>query len=142
VLIRIRAFGINRSELFTRQSHSPGVRFPPVLGIECVGEVVDGGDTDLAPGQRVAALMGGILGGCWVLDRFEPTRGFPRGVRLTMYSGGSGDLTAEELDGYCDAVEAGRASVPIDRVFPFEQLVQAHAHLDNLARGKIVVEVA
>ncbi len=28
VLIRVRAFGLNRSELFTRQSHSPTVTFP------------------------------------------------------------------------------------------------------------------
>jgi NADPH2:quinone reductase len=58
VRIRVRAFGLNRSELFTRQGHSPGVRFPRVLGIECVGEVDDAGGTDLLPGQTVAALMG------------------------------------------------------------------------------------
>ncbi len=56
--IRVRAFGLNRSELFTRQGHSPGVQFPRVLGIECVGEVDDAGGTDLIRGQKVAALMG------------------------------------------------------------------------------------
>ncbi|WP_307802047.1 zinc-binding dehydrogenase [Actinomadura violacea] len=55
-LVRVRAFGLNRSEMFTRQGHSPGVRFPRVLGIECVGEVAEGGV--LAPGTRVAAVMG------------------------------------------------------------------------------------
>jgi NADPH:quinone reductase-like Zn-dependent oxidoreductase len=39
VLIRVKAFGLNRSELFTRQGHSPGVKFPRVLGIEAVGLV-------------------------------------------------------------------------------------------------------
>ena len=34
VLIKISAFGLNRSELFTRQGLSPGVSFPRVLGIE------------------------------------------------------------------------------------------------------------
>ena len=58
VRIRVRAFGLNRSELFTRQGHSPRVRFPRVLGIECVGEVDDAGGTDLIRGQKVAALMG------------------------------------------------------------------------------------
>jgi NADPH2:quinone reductase len=58
VRIRVRAFGLNRSELFTRQGHSPGVAFPRVLGIECAGTVDDGGGTDLQPGQIVAALMG------------------------------------------------------------------------------------
>jgi NADPH:quinone reductase-like Zn-dependent oxidoreductase len=33
-LIRIKAFGLNRSELFTRQGLSPGVIFPRILGIE------------------------------------------------------------------------------------------------------------
>src|SRR5207249_3686862 len=60
VRIRVRAFGLNRSELFTRQGHSPDVRFPRVLGIECVGEVHDAGGTDLNVGQRVAAVMGGM----------------------------------------------------------------------------------
>lgn len=58
VRIRVRAFGLNRSELFTRQGHSPAVKFPRVLGIECVGEVDDAGGTDLVAGQTVAALMG------------------------------------------------------------------------------------
>jgi NADPH2:quinone reductase len=58
VLIRVRAFGLNRSEMFTRQGHSPSVRFPRVLGIECVGTVEAAPETDLAPGQKVAALMG------------------------------------------------------------------------------------
>ena len=41
VLIRVKAFGLNRSELFTRQGHSPEVKFPRVLGIEAVGMVED-----------------------------------------------------------------------------------------------------
>ena len=44
VLIDIKAFGLNRSELYTRQGHSgDAVTLPRVLGIECVGVVVDGG---------------------------------------------------------------------------------------------------
>lgn len=58
IRIRIRAFGLNRSELYTRKGHSPSVLFPRVLGIECVGVVEDAGGTDLAVGQTVAALMG------------------------------------------------------------------------------------
>jgi NADPH:quinone reductase-like Zn-dependent oxidoreductase len=46
VLIRVKAFGLNRSELFTRQGHSPDVKFPRVLGIEAVGvvEAAPGGE--------------------------------------------------------------------------------------------------
>ena len=60
VLIRNRAFGINRSEWFTRIGQSPSVTFPRVLGIECVGEVVADPGTNLPLGQRVAAMMGGM----------------------------------------------------------------------------------
>ena len=60
VLIRIRAFGLNRSEWFTRIGDSPSVKFPRVLGIECVGEVVDAGGLKLNPGDTVAAIMGGM----------------------------------------------------------------------------------
>jgi NADPH:quinone reductase-like Zn-dependent oxidoreductase len=59
-LIRIRAFGLNRSEWFTRNGDSPTVRFPRVLGIECVGEIVDSGGLNLAPRTTVAAIMGGM----------------------------------------------------------------------------------
>lgn len=61
ILIKIKAFGINRSELYTRQGHSgDAVTLPRVLGIECVGEVLDTGGTDLKFGQKVAAAMGNM----------------------------------------------------------------------------------
>ena len=61
VLVRVRAFGLNRSELITRVGGSgDAVRFPRVLGIECVGEVVDAPGSDLQSGQRILAAMGGI----------------------------------------------------------------------------------
>jgi NADPH:quinone reductase-like Zn-dependent oxidoreductase len=60
VLIRVRAFGLNRSELFTRQGHSPNVQFPRILGIEAVGEVVEASGGGLAPGDKVATAMGGM----------------------------------------------------------------------------------
>lgn len=60
VLLRVRAFGLNRSELMTRKGLSPGVQFPRVLGIECVGEVVQDPSGKYQPGQQMAALMGGL----------------------------------------------------------------------------------
>jgi NADPH:quinone reductase-like Zn-dependent oxidoreductase len=61
VLVRVRAFGLNRSELVTRRGGSgDAVRFPRVLGIECVGEVVEAPGADLRRGQRVVAAMGGM----------------------------------------------------------------------------------
>ncbi|WP_395172757.1 zinc-binding alcohol dehydrogenase family protein [Roseibium alexandrii] len=60
VLIRVRAFGLNRSELFTRQGHSPNVPFPRVLGIEAVGEIVAAPDGGFSEGDTVATAMGGM----------------------------------------------------------------------------------
>jgi NADPH:quinone reductase len=39
VLIKVAAFGLNRSELHTRLGLGVGVTFPRVLGIEAVGTV-------------------------------------------------------------------------------------------------------
>jgi NADPH:quinone reductase-like Zn-dependent oxidoreductase len=60
VLIRVRAFGINRSELFTRRGLSPGVDFPRVLGIEAVGEVASAPGGQFRAGEIVATAMGGM----------------------------------------------------------------------------------
>ena len=60
VLIKVRAFGLNRSEWFTRRGESPSVKFPRVLGIECVGEIADSLNPKLKKGQKVAAIMGGM----------------------------------------------------------------------------------
>jgi NADPH:quinone reductase-like Zn-dependent oxidoreductase len=60
VLIRVAAFGLNRSELFTRQGHSPNVLFPRILGIEGVGTVAAAPGGEFAQGQKVATVMGGM----------------------------------------------------------------------------------
>ena len=60
VLVRVKAFGLNRSELMTRKGLSPNVKFPRILGIECVGEVAVDPSGEFAGGQPVMALMGGM----------------------------------------------------------------------------------
>jgi NADPH:quinone reductase-like Zn-dependent oxidoreductase len=57
-LVQVKGAGLNRSELRTRQGHSPGVTFPRVLGIECVGLVAASTDPALPDGTTVAAVMG------------------------------------------------------------------------------------
>jgi NADPH:quinone reductase-like Zn-dependent oxidoreductase len=60
VLIRVKAFGLNRSEMFTRQGHSPNVRFPRVLGIEAAGVVEKCPSGKFQPGDKVASAMAGM----------------------------------------------------------------------------------
>lgn len=290
-LIKVQAFGLNRSEWFTRIGDSPSVKFPRVLGIECVGEVIDSGGLDLETGATVAAIMGGmgrdfdgsyaeytlvphscvfpietrlswerlaalpemlqtthgslhtgleidraesilirggtssigmaalalakeaglyvattsrsslkvnlleeagadevwiddgslayqitdrghqlydrvleligtttlldslrcvgaggivcmtgILGGQWILEDFEPMGGIPTGVKLTSYSGGSSDISKDQLQRYIELVEEGKLIIQTGPVFKFEELAQAHELMDaNEAGGKIVV---
>ena len=290
-LIKIKAFGLNRSEWFTRNGDSPDVKFPRVLGIECVGEIVDSGGLDLEIGTKVAAIMGGmgrdfdgsyaeytlvphscvfplktnltwerlaalpemlqtthgslhvgleiesaesilirggtssigmaalslaknaglhvattsrnsskvemlkkagadevwiddgslanqvkssrnrlydrvleligtktlidslrcvnaggivcvtgILGGQWVLENFEPMVDIPTGVKLTSYSGGSSDISIEQLQSYIELLENNKLTIQTGPIFKFEELVKAHKIMDqNQAGGKIVV---
>ncbi len=60
VLIRVKAFGLNRSELFTRQGHSPSVKLPRVLGIEAVGVIEAAPGNEFREGDIVATAMGGL----------------------------------------------------------------------------------
>lgn len=58
-LVRVRGFGINHSEVFTRNGLSPSVEFPRILGIECVGEIAGTSDLERLPvGQKVISIMG------------------------------------------------------------------------------------
>jgi NADPH:quinone reductase-like Zn-dependent oxidoreductase len=60
VLVRVMAFGINRSELFTRQGFSPNVQFPRILGIELVGLIEEAPGGEFAVADTVASVMGGM----------------------------------------------------------------------------------
>jgi len=57
-LVKIKGFGINHFEIFTREGKSPSVQFPRILGIECVGEVAQSSTPALAVGQKVISIMG------------------------------------------------------------------------------------
>jgi NADPH:quinone reductase-like Zn-dependent oxidoreductase len=60
VLIRVRAFGLNRSELHLRRGLAENATFPRVPGIEATGVVVSAPGGEFAAGQQVMAMMGGM----------------------------------------------------------------------------------
>jgi NADPH2:quinone reductase len=61
VLIEVKAFGLNRSELKTRLGLADReVTFPRVPGIEATGVVAACPGGELAVGRRVVAMMGGM----------------------------------------------------------------------------------
>jgi NADPH:quinone reductase len=60
-LIEVKAFSVNRSELKTRLGFAdPDVTLPRVLGIEATGVVAAWPGGELAVGQQVVAMMGGM----------------------------------------------------------------------------------
>lgn len=62
VLVKIRGFGINRSEIMFRsyEADAPFINLPRIPGIECVGEIADPSNSHFKKGDRVVALMGGM----------------------------------------------------------------------------------
>ncbi len=60
VLIRVRAFGLNRSELHFRRGQATSGSFPRIPGIEAVGTVEDAPGGEFEAGAQVATMMGGM----------------------------------------------------------------------------------
>src|SRR6266704_6616893 len=86
VLIRVKAFGLNRSALHTRLGFAQGVTFPRVLGIEATGVVAAAPGGEFEEGQQVAAMMGGMGrtfdGGYAEFTRVPATQVIPFGSEL------------------------------------------------------------
>lgn len=64
VLIRVKAFGLNRAEMYARQGFSPNVSFPRILGLEATGIVEAAPGGEFAKGQIVTTAMGDMGRGC------------------------------------------------------------------------------
>lgn len=60
ILIRVKAFGLNRSELHLRQGVAGNARFPVIPGIEATGIVEEAPGGEFEPGTTVMAMMGGM----------------------------------------------------------------------------------
>ena len=62
VLVRVKGFGINRSEIILRdhEADEDYITLPRVPGIECIGEIADPSNSSFEKGDIVACLMGGM----------------------------------------------------------------------------------
>jgi NADPH:quinone reductase-like Zn-dependent oxidoreductase len=60
VHVRVRAFGVNRAEVYWRAGQMGAITAPRVPGIEAVGEVIHDPAGAFRTGQRVATAMGGM----------------------------------------------------------------------------------
>lgn len=60
MLVRVRAFGLNRAEVYRRQGKMGPMDSPAVPGIEAAGEVIRDPSGTFRAGQCVATAMGGL----------------------------------------------------------------------------------
>jgi len=93
----------------------------------------------VVPGGIVCAT--GLLGGAWVIDRFEPMGEIPTGVKLTTFGSAviGGERWVQELQEIVDLVEEGRVHANLDRTFGLDEISAAHAYMEaNRAAGKVV----
>jgi NADPH2:quinone reductase len=85
----------------------------------------------------------GMLSDQWTIPEFYPMAWLPNGVRLTAYSGEAADLPPAELQAYLDAVEDGRAQIPVGRTYDLDEIVKAHRDMEaGVVGGKAVVVLA
>lgn len=103
VLIRIKAFGLNRSELFTRQGHSP-VQFPRILGIEATGIVAS------APPAAPASVN----------EKEEKTPQFQQG-----------DIVATAMGGMGRSFDGGYAEYTCVPVGQVQKLYSSHSDIEQ-----------
>src|SRR3954471_1122371 len=60
VLVEVKAFGLNRSEMHLRHGVAGNATLPRIPGIEAVGVVVDAPGGEFEAGTQVVAMMGGM----------------------------------------------------------------------------------
>jgi NADPH:quinone reductase-like Zn-dependent oxidoreductase len=86
----------------------------------------------------------GILGNEWIIKNFEPLSAIPSTVKLTVYK--SKNITVvnstKAMEQIVDGVAKGRYHVNLDKVFHFDEIVDAHHYMEeNRSKGKLVVVV-
>jgi NADPH2:quinone reductase len=98
------------------------------------------------PGGRVC--IAGFLGGSVPIDAFDPLLHLPSGVHLSFFASaftfGTKDypLSGIPFQRIADLVAAGTYRAKPARIFPFEQIQDAHRLIEsNRANGKIVISV-
>jgi NADPH:quinone reductase len=97
-------------------------------------------DTLRATRTHGVVCFTGMLSNEWTVPDFYPIDYLPDGVRLTAYGGEASDLPAGVLQGFLDAVAAGRLRVPIDRTYTLDEIRAAHRDMEEgRATGKLVV---
>lgn len=87
--------------------------------------------------------MAGLLGGEWEIENFAPGATIPSTTKLTYFSSSATPLSTAALQDYLTGLEDGTYRMPLDRVFEFDEIQEAHAYMEaNAAYGKIVINLS
>jgi NADPH:quinone reductase-like Zn-dependent oxidoreductase len=114
-------------------------------GVDKVLELI--GTTTLEDSLRCAreggiVCMTGIVGNKWAFENFAPMEKIPTAVCLTSYAGESEDFMRTPLEELARRIAAGTLKIQVGKVFPMEEIVEAHRLMEeNKAGGKIVILV-
>jgi len=102
LLVRVRAAGVNRADILQREGFYEGQHFgeSALLGLEVAGEVVAVGSavTDLAPGARIMAIVGG--------GAYAEYARVDRGMAVEVPDGLDDIAAAATMESFVTAVEA------------------------------------
>lgn len=134
VLIRVKAFGLNRSELHTRIGLAEGVTFPRMLGIEATGVVEAAPGGEFAVGTQVMTMMGGMAAPSTAGMRSSPWSRPRRCCRSPADSAGTSSVRCRRC--------CRRGGSADRQVYPFRDIVRAHDDMEhNRVASKLVVTV-
>ena len=140
----LRSFGVDHAVIETGQI-GPAVREIVLDGVDAMFDLVGTKvlDDSFACVRRGGTLcMAGLLGGEWEIENFAPGATIPSTTKFTYFSSSATPLSTEALQDYLSGLEDGTYRMPLDRVFAFEDIQDAHAYMEaNAAAGKIVVTV-
>lgn len=93
-------------------------------------------------GKYGTVCIAGAVSNNRKIDNFYPLEDIPTTVRLTSYNGKVRDFISTPLQGIIRDIENGHVKFRIDRIFKFNEIVEAHHYMEeNRAIGKIVVEI-
>jgi len=141
---RLREFGVDH--VVIDDGHiAPKVRDILPDGVDAMFDLVGTRvvDDSFACIRRGGTLcMAGLLGGEWTIADFAPGAVIPSTTKFTYFSSSSTPMPTAALQSYLDGLADGRYRMPLDRVFRFDEIRDAHACMEaNQAVGKIVVSV-
>lgn len=84
----------------------------------------------------------GMLSENWSFEDFAPMDYIPSTVSLTTYDSGAIRISASHFQDFLKQIERGEIRPGIARVFPLEEIIEAHKLMEsNMAHGKIVIKI-